>query len=112
MTERRPGKTALRGRPLDDNGKIELTVIPREELEVTAKLLVLDEAIVELIAAGDEAWQDLHDWTHTARGLRERSKDPDHDNVPHQRGIDQTERIATRLGRALEALRTLQEAKR
>lgn len=73
--------------------------------------VTLDRAFLELqLEALDAAWQDLKDWTHTARGLRERSKHPkgpDYDNVPHQRGIDQSEKVIERVGLASTALRTM-----
>jgi hypothetical protein len=97
-------------------------VIPREEIDATSKLLLeiqlreqRQQALFELLSAGDAAWQDLHDWMKTARGLRERSqaaRGADYDPAcPHQRGIDESDRIATRLGHALEAMRQLVEAK-
>ena len=64
------------------------------------------EALKALKQAGEEAWQDLHDWLKTARGLRQRcidrGNDPNYDpGVPNERGIRETEAIAQRLGAAL-----------
>jgi hypothetical protein len=73
-----------------------------------AKLAERETAIRALVDAADAAWQDLHDWAKTARGFRQNSADPDHDvRVPHQRGIDDTEQIIARLGKATEAIRTM-----
>ena len=64
------------------------------------------EALKALKQAGDEAWQDLHDWLKTARGMRQRvidaGGDPDYDpTVPSKRGIEVSDAIAQRLGQAL-----------
>lgn len=61
----------------------------------------LRERLTECVEALDVAWGDIHDWVKTARGLRERSqhpKGPDYDNVPHERGIRESERVLAHIG--------------
>jgi hypothetical protein len=66
----------------------------------------LCERLLDCVSALDVAWGDIQDWLKTARGLRERSKHPkgpDYDNVPHLRGIEESERALARIAAAATA---------
>lgn len=58
-------------------------------------------------AALDAAWQDLQDWCKTARGMRERSREPKGPNFdpacPSVAGIEKTEVVIRQIGAALTA---------
>lgn len=69
--------------------------MPADRLEV-------DRSLLERVrSALDSAWQDLHDWNTTARALRAKSENPDHDpRVPSRAGIAQSEAVILKLAHA------------
>ena len=65
------------------------------------------EQLQSIETALDAAWQDIQDWVKTTRGLRERHPDPDHGNVPHERGIRESEAVIALMTPAFKVLAAL-----
>ena len=73
-------------------------------LKYVPELEAARQQITTLTEALDVAAQDIRDWVKTARGLRDRVADPDHDpSTPHLRGIAESEQVLTRIYAALSS---------
>ncbi len=76
--------------------------------DLARDLLALRTAAREVVEDVERLRQDIRVWTHTARRLRERSNDPDHDPAcPTQMGIDWSERLLDEAHARYAALRAL-----
>lgn len=79
-------------------------------LKYVPELEAARQQITTLTEALDVAAQDIRDWVKTARGLRDRVADPDHDpSTPHLRGIAESEQVLTRIYAALSSSTRPQE---
>ncbi len=80
--------------PKEADARYIAVVDPATVMQILGELRAWRAAGLEAERVIEWLQQDIRDWTRTARGLRERSADPDRDPAcPSQAGIDESERV-------------------